>query len=448
MKRIILISIYFISCTATKPTTVIIPTINDDTVIVIQEGKDGKDGYSPRKGVDYNDGKDGYTPRKGIDYFDGKDGITTVINGSSSVINVKDYGAKGDGITDDTKAFQAVLNMLISDISKGNFKIIIPKGDYLCGHLETPNSASFFTIEGEGMGVSNLLFIGDYGEDFITLINSQRIAIKNLSLIPKNHAGKMINILRTENKNGEMGFVGDGLLENIDMPAYRGKGFSKGIVFSCTGLNNSASDANNEQWTIRKCYAEQADSFGISFEHQNSLWHGLYDCRFSGYVADINNIRDDGSSGGGFEAYSCTLMPLVKSSVLLRLTGSQYPITISNLHSEGNGQALVTSKSSDGLLLDLILISPMFKLGEIGRPHFDVGVGTTVMIRDGFFFSSNGISAKVDGELLIHGRHGNLYKIENNGFVAIDFYDADAPLLFSGNGKIVIGDSNTGNLHK
>ena len=42
-----------------------------------QAGKDGKDGYTPVKGVDYFDGqsgKDGYTPVKGVDYFDGQDG--------------------------------------------------------------------------------------------------------------------------------------------------------------------------------------------------------------------------------------------------------------------------------------------------------------------------------------------------------------------------------------
>lgn len=36
--------------------------------------KDGEDGYTPKKGVDYFDGEDGYTPKKGVDYFDGKDG--------------------------------------------------------------------------------------------------------------------------------------------------------------------------------------------------------------------------------------------------------------------------------------------------------------------------------------------------------------------------------------
>lgn len=38
------------------------------------ESLEGKDGYTPVKGVDYFDGKDGYTPVKGVDYFDGKDG--------------------------------------------------------------------------------------------------------------------------------------------------------------------------------------------------------------------------------------------------------------------------------------------------------------------------------------------------------------------------------------
>jgi len=44
------------------------------------KGVDGKDGYTPVKGIDYfdgvdgKDGQDGYTPVKGKDYFDGKDG--------------------------------------------------------------------------------------------------------------------------------------------------------------------------------------------------------------------------------------------------------------------------------------------------------------------------------------------------------------------------------------
>lgn len=39
-------------------------------------GRDGVDGYTPQKGIDYFDGKDGKTPVKGVDYFDGEPGYT------------------------------------------------------------------------------------------------------------------------------------------------------------------------------------------------------------------------------------------------------------------------------------------------------------------------------------------------------------------------------------
>lgn len=60
----------------------ITPSIADQVIQIAESVRrdadagmfDGKDGYTPVKGVDYDDGKDGYTPVKGIDYFDGKNG--------------------------------------------------------------------------------------------------------------------------------------------------------------------------------------------------------------------------------------------------------------------------------------------------------------------------------------------------------------------------------------
>lgn len=66
-------------------------------------GKDGKDGYTPVKGVDYfdgapgkdgqpgADGKDGYTPVKGKDYFDGtngKDGVSVTHSWNGTVLTI------------------------------------------------------------------------------------------------------------------------------------------------------------------------------------------------------------------------------------------------------------------------------------------------------------------------------------------------------------------------
>lgn len=57
-------------------------------------GRDGVDGHTPVKGVDYFDGKDGYTPVKGKDYFDGdpgtngKDGVSCTHTWDGTVLRV------------------------------------------------------------------------------------------------------------------------------------------------------------------------------------------------------------------------------------------------------------------------------------------------------------------------------------------------------------------------
>jgi Pectate lyase superfamily protein len=56
---------------------------------------------------------------------------------------VKDYGAVGDGLTDDTTAVQAALN----DTAQG--LIVFPQGSYLCGNLTISNRSNF-VVEGQG----------------------------------------------------------------------------------------------------------------------------------------------------------------------------------------------------------------------------------------------------------------------------------------------------------
>ena len=81
------------------------------------KGDDGKDGYTPIKGVDYFDGQngkdgvDGKTPVKGIDYFDGangKDGYTP--------IKGEDYFTEADK--------QEMVNAVISALPKYNGEVV------------------------------------------------------------------------------------------------------------------------------------------------------------------------------------------------------------------------------------------------------------------------------------------------------------------------------------
>ncbi len=82
----------------------------------------------------------------------------------TSSINVKDFGAVGDGVTDDHAAIQAAINealRLQGIATEGNFRVLIPPGVYVVSaplrvFVHIPGDGSFryvtVAIEGEAMG--------------------------------------------------------------------------------------------------------------------------------------------------------------------------------------------------------------------------------------------------------------------------------------------------------
>lgn len=84
-------------------------------------------------------------------------------------INVKDYGAKGDGLTDDTTAFQNAIDDAIHGdathlpVIEPNTALYVPSGVYRVGSLDVEladgaNDVESFTIFGDGPGTSILEF--------------------------------------------------------------------------------------------------------------------------------------------------------------------------------------------------------------------------------------------------------------------------------------------------
>lgn len=102
----------------------------DGAILTVTDGygttsaviKNGKDGYTPKKGVDYfdgKDGKDGYTPKKGVDYFDGKDGK----DGTDGKTPVKgeDYYTETDK--------EEIVNLVLEEIDIPDVSVEIPTFD-------------------------------------------------------------------------------------------------------------------------------------------------------------------------------------------------------------------------------------------------------------------------------------------------------------------------------
>jgi hypothetical protein len=72
----------------------------------------------------------------------------TLENRFADVVNVKDFGAVGDGVADDTAAIQAALNAA----NAGKGKVCIPAGTYIVGNINWPGNN--IILQGETSGFS------------------------------------------------------------------------------------------------------------------------------------------------------------------------------------------------------------------------------------------------------------------------------------------------------
>lgn len=109
-----------------------------------KDGKDGKDGVDGQDGKDGTDGQDGFSPIVTTEAIEGGTEVTItdatgdhvfdVMNGTGGgavdYVTPQNYGAKADGVTDDTQAVLAAL-------TSGNPRIYFPAGEYLVQWLNS-----------------------------------------------------------------------------------------------------------------------------------------------------------------------------------------------------------------------------------------------------------------------------------------------------------------------
>jgi hypothetical protein len=109
----------------------------------------------------------------------------------ASWVNVKTaFGAKGDGVTDDTAAFQAALN----SIAKTHYVLWIPSGNYLISSPLTITGVSNVTILGEDPRTTTILWGGAQGATMFTLAGCNGINFGRLTLDGQSVSGVNLEI--------------------------------------------------------------------------------------------------------------------------------------------------------------------------------------------------------------------------------------------------------------
>lgn len=385
---------------------------------------------------------------------------------TSTAFSVYWYGAKADynrttgAITTDSRAaINKTFSILNGQVGKENIKVHFPKGDYsISDMIFTPDSCSYFRITGDGMYNTRIYWNKPTdGGDVLKLLNAQHGYISDISFFGKQGANgkpdKIINVHRFSPHIGTDGMIGDVIFERIYSVGHLGP-YKRGLVYTCAGANDSVHDQNNEQGTIRDCYFEVADEYGISFEHQNSLWHRIEGGRCSGNIACINTLKDDGTGGGGFNLDGTVTMALLNTSVLFRLSGSQYPYSIINAKSEGDGKILYARNGTEGRSVIVDFHSCHFKV--FGDPpsgdHFDVDCNSTSLINvvHSYFIAPSGVRATIAGgcSFQVYGGVSNLTAISYSGKTMLDSHYSSAGITYTnlGGGTLYVGDLNKGQI--
>lgn len=253
---------------------------------------------------------------------------TIQANGVTDWVNVKTYGATGDGTTDDTEAIQNAIDAVAS----GGGVVYLPEGTYKLSSALTVNSDLHLRGAGDAC---TILVQSATDENGLTGVDVSRLAVTNLKLLgPASGTGIGISLSRSTNDAITYStfadlyvasFGGDGI--NISNPIV--STFSRVICETNGGhgfnLHGVEGGAAGTSCSLMSCYANGNTGTGIR------LFKMVY-TSLSGCAADSNAT--------GYEIDTC-------QSVALSGCGAESQVGDSFVVSAGFGVTLVSCWSYD-----------------------------------------------------------------------------------------------------
>jgi hypothetical protein len=315
-----------------------------------------------------------------------------------SWFDVRDYGAKGDGATDDTAAIQAALNAAAtsrsgySSMSSG--RVLIPTGVYRITSPLTLIGRPGLTIEGEGRWTSILYWDGANGTGVLKFVNMQKLRLSNFG-IELNGTKTASIVIESKRDTTQPGFaITANTIDCVGINALSGAGkFVKGIALT-------GEDGNNSEWQFRDVtiYGNAtATEACYSSENSQTRANEFWGCSFATAKVGVALNLGTGGQGGDFCWFGGSMSAMTVTNV--RLGAPQQRILIQGMTSEGSARFL--SQWIPGV------DTPVGYLGNNPIHIRDCLWSADSKAADGYF-----ITYACDGGLVVDG---NTFGIANTG---------------------------------
>jgi len=215
-------------------------------------------------------------------------------------LSVKDFGAVGDGVADDTAAIQAAFDAIPSASGQGG-TVYIPAGDYkITDTLVFERAAAPFhaSILGDSGSSTRLMWFGSTSGTMLLARHLGHFTFARFSI--ENHVaeGTTIGLQITAQNPGSD--TGPGLLDRLTVG-----NFNEGIRIGTPTTGESASEIVFLSTIFNTC------GKGCAIYGANSLDTAFYDCGFSGCDVGLDNVESDCSwvyGGSASGSLTCDLL--------------------------------------------------------------------------------------------------------------------------------------------